>query len=114
MSATWCWPQELVQPEMFTRTPPTSARPASSSARPPAVRVAMLDRDVGAPAHRRRLGGRGDAGGRVAVLLYVLGDAARPRDRRPQELALLDDALAQLVDAHGVEQPLHAGPELVV
>ena len=26
----WCWPQELVQPEMLVRTPPTSARPSSS------------------------------------------------------------------------------------
>ena len=34
MSAMWCWPHELVQPEMLVRTPPTSARPASSSAAP--------------------------------------------------------------------------------
>ena len=31
-----------------------------------------------------------------------------------EELALLDDALAQLVDAHRVDEPLHAGPQLVV
>ena len=31
-----------------------------------------------------------------------------------QELALLDDALAQLVGTHGVDQPLQAGPQLVV
>ena len=67
-----------------------------------------------APSHRCGFDGGGDAGGRVAVLLDVVGDTARPRDRRPQELALLEDALAQLVDAHGVEQPLHAGPQLVV
>src|SRR5882672_9655189 len=34
MSAMWCWPHELVQPEMLMRTPPTSASPASSSALP--------------------------------------------------------------------------------
>ena len=32
MSEMWCWPHEFVQPEMLMRTPPTSARPASSSA----------------------------------------------------------------------------------
>ena len=31
-----------------------------------------------------------------------------------QELALLEDALAQLVDAHRVDEPLHAGADLVV
>ena len=34
MSAMWCWPHELVQPEMLMRTPPTSASPAFSSASP--------------------------------------------------------------------------------
>ena len=34
--------------------------------------------------------------------------------RRDEEAALLEDALAQLVDAHRVDEPLHAGPELVV
>ena len=54
------------------------------------------------------------AGRRVAVLLDDGGDAARVRGRRGQELALLEDALAQLVDAHGVDEPLQAGPQLVV
>ena len=53
------------------------------------------------------------AGG-VAVLLHDLGDAAGPGRRGEQELALLDDALAQLVDAHRVDEPLQAGPQLVV
>ena len=34
MSAVWCCPQLFVHPEMLMRTPPTSARPASSSALP--------------------------------------------------------------------------------
>ena len=42
------------------------------------------------------------------------GDAARVGGRRGQELALLDDPLAQLVDAHRVDEPLHAGAQLVV
>ena len=42
------------------------------------------------------------------------GDAARVGGRRGEELALLDDPLAQLVDAHRVDEPLHAGPQLVV
>ena len=46
--------------------------------------------------------------------LHLLGDPARPVARRAQELALLDDPLAQLLDAHGVDEPLHAGADLVV
>ena len=48
------------------------------------------------------------------MLADLLGDAARPAARGAQELALLEDALAQLVDAHRVDEPLHAGPDLVV
>ena len=60
-------------------------------------------------------GNRGaHARGRVALLLDDCGDAARVRGRRGKELALLDDAFAQLVDPHGVDQPLQAGPQLVV
>ena len=43
-----------------------------------------------------------------------LGDATRVRGRRDEELALLDDALAQLLDAHRVDEPLEPGAELVV
>ena len=54
------------------------------------------------------------AGGGVAVLLDGLRQPARIGGRRDQELALLEDALAQLVDAHRVDEPLQAGPQLVV
>ena len=42
------------------------------------------------------------------------GDPARPGGGGGQELALLEDAAADLVDAERVDQPLHAGPQLVV
>ena len=35
-------------------------------------------------------------------------------ERRDEELALLEDAGLELVPAHRVDEPLHAGPELVV
>ena len=54
------------------------------------------------------------AGGRVALLVDDRGHAARVGRRGDQELALLEDALAQLVGAHGVDEPLQAGPQLVV
>src|SRR5205823_1201035 len=43
-----------------------------------------------------------------------VGDAAGPRGGRQQELALLEDAGPQLLHAHRVDQPLHAGAQLVV
>src|SRR5947208_745933 len=101
MSAMWCWPQALVQPEMLTRTPPTSARPASS-------------RDLPTSSARRRVEGGRHPGRRVPELLHDLGDAARPTVGGDQEAALLEHPLAQLVDAHGVDEPLHAGSQLVV
>ncbi len=52
--------------------------------------------------------------GASPMLADLRRDAARPAARGAQELALLDDALAQLVDAHGVDEPLHAGADLVV
>ncbi len=52
--------------------------------------------------------------GRVAVLLDGVGDAAGVGARGGEELALLEDALAQLLHAHRVDQPLHARPQLVV
>ncbi len=55
-----------------------------------------------------------DAGGGVALLLHHGGDAAGVGGRRGEELALLEDPLAQLVDPHGVDEPLHAGAQLVV
>ncbi len=54
------------------------------------------------------------AGGGVAVLLDGVGDAAGVGARGGEELALLEDALAQLLHAHRVDQPLHARPQLVV
>ena len=225
MSEMWCWPQLFVQPEMLTRTPGTSARPASSSASPIAAArprdcvtarlqvsapgqrddvagelgAGLGHADLGEPVVERRAGrlrcrsrsakfwrfvmrtsrlksrwmsasaaellGRdvaeagvrhradralGDAAHDVGFLpavvrvgreqlhrdaldacrpwsrsasppagaspcsLHLLGDAARPVARGAQELALLDDALAQLVDAHRVDEPLHAGADLVV
>ncbi len=54
------------------------------------------------------------AGGSVALLLHDRGDPARVGRRRGEELPLLDDPLAQLVDPHRVDQPLHAGAQLVV
>src|SRR5258708_3185157 len=129
MSEMWCWPHEFVQPEMLMRTPPTSARPASSSARPmsdasprdcvtpmlhvPAAVIVEAPELCGHATVGRDSGT--DAGGRVAGLLHDGRQArARVRRRRPQELALLDDPLAQLVDPQGVDQPLHARPQLVV
>ena len=44
----------------------------------------------------------------------TLGDAAGPAGRGQQQLALPEDARPQLVLAERVDQPLHAGPELVV
>ena len=61
--------------------------------------------------------GRSDrhaAGGGVALHTHLLGNATRPAACGPQELALLDDPLAQLLDAHRVDEPLHAGADLVV
>ena len=55
------------------------------------------------------------ARGRVAALAARLSGMPPGQSRAPrQELALLDDALAQLVDAHRVDEPLHAGADLVV
>ena len=56
MSEMWCWPQLFVQPEMFTRTPGTSARPASSSASPIGRREAarLRDREVARVGARAR------------------------------------------------------------
>ena len=55
------------------------------------------------------------AGGRVAAARDDLpGMPPGQRGRRAEELALLEDALAQLVDAHRVDEPLHAGAQLVV
>ena len=84
---------------------------------PPAegIEIAELDRRGGGTrepavgAHRRA-----DARRRVARALDDLGDPARVRGRRREELALLEDALAQLVDAHRVDEPLQPGAELVV
>jgi hypothetical protein len=42
MSAAWCCPQELVQPEMLMRIPPTSARPSSSRRSPIAGETTAL------------------------------------------------------------------------
>ena len=74
------------------------------------VEAAQLDRNAAVGRDRGA-----DAGRRVAALLDDGREAgARVRRRRAQELALLDDPLAQLLDAHRVDQPLHAGPQLVV
>ena len=59
-------------------------------------------------------GAGGDAGGGVAQLRDDGGDAPGPSARGHEQLALLQDPPAQLVDAHGVDQPLHPGPQLVV
>src|SRR5690606_38530417 len=56
----------------------------------------------------------GPAGRGVARLLDLLGDAARPRRRGEQQAPLLEDALPHLVPALVGDEPLHAGPELVV
>jgi hypothetical protein len=50
----------------------------------------------------------------VTALADRVGDAAGVAGGGGQELALLEHALPQLVDAHGVDQPLHPGPQLVV
>ena len=74
----------------------------------------------GAERHRRALpdGGGGDAGGEagrlVAVLLHHLGDAAGPAGRGQQEGAGLEHAALDLVEAELVDDPLQAGPQLVV
>ena len=81
---------------------------------PAPVAVGAAEHHVHALPDRGQRGGGGRAGRLVAVLLHVVGDAAGPRGGRQQQLALLEDAGAQLVDAHGVDQPLHAGPQLVV
>ena len=53
--------------------------------------------------------------GRVAVLLDGLGDAAGPgRGGERGSLRSLRMRALQLVPAHRVDEPLHAGPELVV
>ena len=89
MSAMWCWPHELVQPEMLMRTPPTSASPAFSSASPMSAarpRDCVTARlQVSAPGHdddvAGELGARlghaqlGEAGVELGELL--LGEAAQ-------------------------------------
>ena len=52
--------------------------------------------------------------GASPALLDDVRDAAGVRGGRGQEPALLEDALAQLVDPHGVDEPLQPGAELVV
>ncbi len=76
---------------------------------------------LGAPqGHRRALtddgGGDpgGDAGGGVAELLHDLGDATGPARAGQQELAGVQHPAAHLVDAQLVDDPLEAGPQLVV
>ena len=81
---------------------------------PGLVRVVAAERDRGALAER---GGRAEAEAgrrRRRASATVLGDAAGPGGAGDEELALLEDAGLELVPAHRVDEPLHAGPELVV
>ena len=83
---------------------------------PAAVAVGGPQHHVGTdvlPDRRERGGGRRPRR-LVALLRDVVGDAAGPGGGGQQEAPLLDDPAPQLVDAQGVDQPLHAGPELVV
>ena len=81
---------------------------------PALVRRRGADADRHALTDGRRRDRGVQAGGRVAFLLHDLGNTAGPRRRCEQEAALLQDARLQLVPAHGVDEPLHAGAELVV
>ena len=57
----------------------------------------------------------GDAGRRVAVLLHVVGDAARPAwTRRAGSLRSLRIRRCSSSKPMRVDEPLHAGPQLVV
>ena len=53
-------------------------------------------------------------GGGVAVEPHQIGDAAGPARRGHEELALPEDAALKLLEAQLLNQPLHAGPQLVV
>ena len=53
-------------------------------------------------------------GRRVAPLLDDLGDPARPARRGGQEVADLEDAALELLEAEFVDDPLESGPQLVV
>ena len=82
---------------------------------PGLVRVVAAQRHRGALADRRGRDAEAETGGGVAVL------QRRSRGCRParwsdgdEELALLEDAGLELVPAHRVDEPLHAGSELVV
>ena len=81
---------------------------------PAVVRVGLADGDGGALPDGGRGHAVGQTGGLVAELLDDLGHATGPRRGGDQQVALLQDLGLQLLPAHGVDQPLHPGPQLVV
>jgi hypothetical protein len=82
---------------------------------PLAVGVALpLQAQGDRGAHRRGPDGDVDSRGPVALLLDQLGHAAGPGGAGQQETALLEDPGPELVDTEGVDEPLHAGAQLVV
>src|SRR5918997_1731162 len=81
---------------------------------PPTEGVALGDLHGHALAHRGERDALGPAGGGVAGLGDLVGDAARPPGRPQQRGALLDPPPADFAPAGGNAEPLHAGAQLVV
>src|SRR5436190_824857 len=123
MSEMWCWPHEFVQPEMLTRTPPTSASPAFSSAVPmssASPRDCVTARlQVSAPGHATTSRARSAPGAAIPIAPRRACRSASWSSRSPRSakfcrfVTRTSKPLAHLLHAHRVDLRVHAPPQRV-